>query len=141
MTDLFPKSTPCNSHGKAPALRKANCLNWIDGGLQWMESQVFGCHSVRLRQSDSLLSFGNSFELSLFVIRREPLGMFVMKYEVWFGVTYLMQKQGHFSKTSGMIGLTKNPHVQSHIGECNILQCQVDLSFLFEFARLPFSFL
>ena len=54
-----------------PLGRPVDCLNWIDGGLQSVESHVFGCHSVRLRQSDSLLSFGNSFELSLFVIRHE----------------------------------------------------------------------
>ena len=43
-----------------------------------MESHVFGCHSVRLRQSDSLLSFGNSFELSLFVIRHELMVMIMI---------------------------------------------------------------
>ena len=34
-----------------------------------MESKFFGCHSVRLRQSDSLLEFCNSFKPARFVIR------------------------------------------------------------------------
>ena len=52
-----------------PLGRLVDFLDWIDGGLERMESKIFGGHSVRLRQSDRLLEFCNSFKPARFVIR------------------------------------------------------------------------
>ena len=58
------------SHDGGPALGQAGGFSRLDWWRSLVnEIKVFGCHSVRLRQSDSLFEFCNSFKPARFVIR------------------------------------------------------------------------